>query len=207
MGATHDEIRRALEALTLRERKSLLWQARQLVAHIGPLAGGMVDEDFVHEAITATLEGARTCDKQYPMRDHLYHVIRSQVSNHAQHHTSQRYQEPLLFSSLNSQDEGDLDSEMGTKTADDFPSALPNPEEQLELKQRQLALDKIKEQMAEILGQQSMGMKIFQLQMDGVSGPDICGKLAIQKRQYAVYNMQIVRAMKKIRKRNLEGRL
>ncbi|MFO0729543.1 MAG: hypothetical protein U0231_13635 [Nitrospiraceae bacterium] len=141
------------------------------------------------------------------MRDHLYHVIRSQVSNHAQHHTSQRYQEPLLFSSLNSQDEGDLDSEMGTKTADDFPSALPNPEEQLELKQRQLALDKIKEQMAEILGQQSMGMKIFQLQMDGVSGPDICGKLAIQKRQYAVYNMQIVRAMKKIRKRNLEGRL
>ncbi|HAP40708.1 MAG TPA: hypothetical protein DCQ94_13265 [Nitrospira sp.] len=207
MVATQDEIRRAIEALSLEERKSLMWLARQLVARIGVLAGGREDEDFVHEAIEATLAGSRLWNKKYSMRDHLRWVIRSEVSNHAQHHKSQRYQEPILVSSLNAEHEEDLDNEVRAKTADDFPSALPSPEEELELKRREIILDKIKRHMAALLGQHSMGEKVFQLQIEGLSGPEICQRLKITKPQYAIYNMQIVRTTSKIRKRNLEGLL
>lgn len=207
MVATQDEIRRAIEALTRKEHRHLLWLARQFATPIGLLATGRQDEDFVHEAIALTLSGSRRWNKNFLMRDHLKWVIKSVVSNHAQHHNSQRYQEPLLLSSLNSEGDGDLDLEGVAKTADDFPSALLNPEEELELKQRQLILDKVRGQMAEILGQHSMGWKIFQLRMEGVSGPEIRRELTIVKRQYDAYNMQIVRAMSKIRKCHLKGML
>lgn len=207
MVATQDEVRRAIEALSPSQRKSLTWLARQLTVRIGLLAGGREGEDFVHEAIAATLAGSRPWNRKYSMYDHLRWVLRSEASNHAQHHTSQRYQEPILVSSLSSKDEEDLDNEVRAKTTDDFPSTLPNPEEELELKRREIILTRVKCQMATLLGQHSMGEKVFQLQLEGLSGPEICQRLQLTKPQYALYNMQIVRATSKMRKRNLEGAL
>lgn len=207
MVATQDEARRAIEALSLKERKGLTWLAGQLATSIGSLAGGRDGDDFVHEAIASTLAGSRPWNKNYPMCHHLRLVIRSQVSNHAQHHNSQRYQEPLLLSSLDAKSEDDGDNEVQAKTADDFPSALPNPEEVLELKRREIFLSKVKHHMAIILGQHSLGDQMFQLQLEGLSRPEICHHLKLTQTQYARYNMQIGRATCKLRKRNLEGAL
>ena len=207
MVATQDEARRAIEALSLKDRKNLTWIAGRLAARIGSLGGGRDGDDFVHEAIAATLAGSRPWNKNYPMCHHLRLVIRSQVSNHAQHHNSQRYQEPILLSSLDAKSEEDGDDEVRAKTADDFPSALPNPEEDLDLKGREIFLSKVKHHMAIILGQHSLGEKVFQLQLEGLSGPEICRHLKLPQAQYARYNMQIVRATCKLRKRNLEGAL
>ena len=201
MIASQNEISRAIEALTFEEHQLLKWAARSFSAGVGSLTGGREDNDYLHEAILATLEGSRPWKKQYSLCTHLYWVIKSQVSNHAQHHKSQRYQEPMLVSSLSSKDEEGADDEMRAKTADDFPSALPNPEEELEAKHRELMVAKIKCKISMVLGQESMGHRVFQLQMDGLTGPEICKKLNLTKRQYSVYNMQVTRAVHKIKKR------
>lgn len=203
--ASQDEARRAIEALTIEECKRLKWAARSFSAGVGSLTGGREDNDFVHEAIVATLRGSRPWNKQYSMYKHLFGAIRSEVSNHAQHLSSQRYQEPILVSSLSSKDEESADDELRARTADDFPSTFSSPEDELEAKQRGLTVDKIKCQMSAVLGQGSMGHRVFQLQIEGLSGPQICQELKLTKRQYAVYNMQVVRAVHKTKKRIVEG--
>lgn len=205
MIASQDETRRAIEALSVEECKRLKWGARSLSASVVWLKGGREDHDYLHEAIAATLQGSRPWNKQYSLYKHLFGVIRSEVSNHAQHLSSQRYQEPILVSSLSSKDEESADDGMRAKTADDFPSALPSPEDELEAKQRGRMVDMIKCQMSMALGQGSMGHRVFQLQIDGLSGHEICQELKLTKRQYAVYNMQVVRAVHKIKKRVVEG--
>lgn len=203
MNASDDETRRAIEALTGAEYRCLNWLVRSLTAGVG----GRVAQDYVHEAVLATLTGQRPWNKSYPMYKHLYWAIRSEVSNHAQHHKSQRYLEPVLLSSINSKDEDGDDDEVRGKTADDFPSPLPNPEAELEAKRQDHIVTNIKCQMSAVLRHGSMGHQVFQLKLDGLSGPEICRELKLTKRQYAVYNMQVVRAAKKIKKHIVEGAL
>jgi hypothetical protein len=52
-----------------------------------------------------------------------------------------------------------------------------------------------------------MGHQVFQLKLDGLSGRDICRELKLTNRQYMAYNMQVVRAVKKIKKHIQEGAL
>lgn len=203
MNASDDETRRAIEALTAKEYRRLNWLVRSLTAGVG----GREAPDYVQEAVLATLTGRRPWNKSYPMYKHLCWAIRSEVSNHAEHHKSQRYREPVLLSALNSKDEDGDDDEVRGKTADDFPSPLPNPEAELEAKRQAHIVTNIKCQMSAVLGHESMGHQVFQLKLDGLSGRDICRELKLTNRQYMAYNMQVVRAAKKIKKHIGEGAL
>ena len=205
MIANQDEVRRAIEALSIDECKRLRWAARKLWPKVGWLTGGREDVDYLQEAVVATLSGSRPWDKRYSMYQHLFRAIRSEVRNHAQHLRSQRYQEPTLVSSLSSNDEKKPDAEPRVLTADDFPSTLPSPEDELEAKQRALMVETIKCQVSAVLGHGSMGHRVFLLQLDELGGPQICQELKLTKRQYSVYNMQVVRAVHKIKKRVTEG--
>jgi len=203
VNASNDETRRAIEALTGAEYRRLNLFVRSLTAGVG----GRVAQDYVQEAVLATLAGRRPWNKSYPMYRHLCWAIKSEVSNHTEHHKTQRYFEPVLLSSLNSKGEdGDTDEVRGM-SADDFPSSRASPEEELEAKRQAHFVTNIKCQMAAILGHGSMGHQVFQLKLDGVSEKEICRELKLTKTQYMAYNMQVVRAVTRIKKRIVEGAL
>ena len=116
MIANQDEVRRAIEALSIDECKRLRWAARKLWPKVGWLTGGREDVDYLQEAVVATLSGSRPWDKRYSMYQHLFRAIRSEVRNCAASQ-SQRYKSRLCSLAQLNDEKPDAEPRV---TADDF---------------------------------------------------------------------------------------
>jgi DNA-directed RNA polymerase specialized sigma24 family protein len=176
--ATEEEIRAALEALTVSDRLRLKAFAKLRVRGLGARVGGPDrEEDLLHEAFVAVLEGRRKWKPaSVSMVDLLAGVVRSISSHWAEGFDPET---ALLESELSPDPKRPSPLAMA-------PSGRPDQERELAAKQEL-------ENLQRFFKDDDIVVLIIEGFREGMTGPEICEALGLSRTDYEAGRKRMIR--------------
>ena len=196
MTANRLQIDQALDALSDHEYKQLCRYARRLINAILPDGCNQAPEDFVQSAMQLTLSLNRKWNTTYPIRQHLFELIETEVMDYERKLRGKRRIDPILDSALSAFTDGDgncYDNEFARA-----PSSMKNPEEAMHEQNRQEVYNFVVARLRNTLKKDPVALRVLELKLEGKSGPEIQKAFEWTQKEFATIDRHIRNKFDKI---------
>lgn len=189
MPANRPQIDQALDALTDQDHKQLVKHAGRLSYAFLPDECHRKPQDFVQSAMQLTLSLARKWNTDYPIRQHLYELIKTEVLDYSRKLRGKRHVEPILDSALPElrDEDGNIHGNQFTKAQ----SPIRTPEEEMHEQDLQEVYNFVVARLRKALNEDPVALKVLELKLEGKSGPEIQKEFEWTRTQFATVDRRI----------------